>query len=243
MERSNSYVFTYSIVMVVIVAALLSIASYSLKDTQKSNVQKEKMQNILSSIQVESNTKNVVDLYEKYITNSYIIQVQGNLIPYMLVPNGNVTDTIRAFDIDMKKLYSLQRSQRTLPLYEAQKEGKKYIIIPLRGKGLWGPIWGYVALQDDNNTVYGAVFDHQGETPGLGAEINKDKFEGMFQNKQIFNQSGEFASIKVIKGGAAPDNVHGVDAISGGTITSNGVSDMIDTCLSAYASYLQSIKK
>ena len=104
-------------------------------------------------------------------------------------------------------------------------------------------MWGYVALQDDNNTVYGAVFDHQGETPGLGAEINKDKFEHMFKGKQLFDTTGTFVSVKVKKGGAAPDDIHGVDAISGGTITSNGVNDMIDTCVSSYASYLQSIKQ
>ena len=243
MERSNSYIFTYSVIMVVLVAALLSIASYSLKDTQKSNVRKEKMQNILSSIQVESTTDNVEELYAKYIINSAIIDINGNVIPYVLVPNGKVTDTVRAFDIDMKKLYAMPRAQRTLPLFEAQKDGKKYIIIPMRGKGLWGPIWGFISFESDNNTVYGAVFDHQGETPGLGAEINKDKVEHMFRGKQIFDTSGTFISIKVIKGGAAPDNIHGVDAISGGTITSNGVNAMLDTCLSTYVSYLQSIKQ
>ena len=129
MERSNSYIFTYSVIMVVLVAALLSIASYSLKDTQKSNVRKEKMQNILSSIQVESTTDNVEELYAKYIVNSAIIDINGNVIPYVLVPNGKLTDTIRAFDIDMKKLYAMPRAQRTLPLFEAQKDGKKYIII------------------------------------------------------------------------------------------------------------------
>ncbi|HOS84982.1 MAG TPA: NADH:ubiquinone reductase (Na(+)-transporting) subunit C [Bacteroidales bacterium] len=243
MERSNSYIFIYSIVMVVVVAALLSIASYSLKDTQKSNVRKEKMQNILSSIQIESTPENVEELYTKYIINSSIIDAQGKLIPYVLEPNGKIFDTVRAFDVDMKKLYALPRAKRTLPLFEAQKEGEKFVIIPLRGKGLWGPVWGYVALQDDNNTVYGAVFDHQGETPGLGAEINKDKFEHMFKGKQLFDTAGTFVSVKVKKGGAAPDDIHGVDAISGGTITSNGVNDMIDTCVSSYASYLQSNKQ
>ena len=96
-------------------------------------------------------------------------------------------------------------------------------------------------MNEDINTVNGAIFDHKGETPGLGAEISKPKFSDQFKNKQIFDNTGKFTSIQVIKGGAG-DNIHAVDGISGGTITSVGVNDMIDTCLSGYVKYFESIK-
>ncbi|HRW22050.1 MAG TPA: NADH:ubiquinone reductase (Na(+)-transporting) subunit C, partial [Bacteroidales bacterium] len=113
----------------------------------------------------------------------------------------------------------------------------KYII-PLSGKGLWGPIWGYIALNEDMTTVFGATFSHKSETPGLGAEIETDWYQQKFSEKKIFDENGDFVSIKVVKGGAPPDNIHGVDAISGGTITSNGLEDMLFDCLKLYEPYL-----
>ena len=116
---------------------------------------------------------------------------------------------------------------------------QKCFIIPLRGKGLWGPIWGYIALRDDINTVYGAVFAHKSETPGLGAEINQGFFQEPFRDKKIFNENNEFVSIKVIKGGAPEGSLHGVDGISGGTITSDGVTDMLKERVGRYLPYLE----
>ena len=115
--------------------------------------------------------------------------------------------------------------------------------MPLRGKGLWGPIWGYIALKNDFNTIAGAVFDHKGETPGLGAEINTTEFEQKFLNKQIFDQNENFVSVKVIKGIVKPDDLHSVDAISGGTITSKGLEDMIFNGLSSYLPFIKRTKK
>lgn len=243
MERSNTYIFTYSVIMVVIVAALLSVASFSLKETQQANISKEKMQNILASIKIQSEPATVEKLFNTYIIESFFVDNTGKIEKYILSKKGKAVDTLYPFDIDMKLLYSLPVHERKLPVFKAKKEGKEYLILPMRGKGLWGPVWGYISVGEDYNTVYGAVFDHQGETPGLGAEINKDKFENSFSGKQIFDTIGTFVSIKVIKGGALPGDIHGVDAISGGTITSKGVSAMLDTCLRGYTSYLQSIKK
>ncbi len=112
-------------------------------------------------------------------------------------------------------------------------EGKKKYIIPVRGKGLWGPIWGYVALNDDYNTIYGTVFANEKETPGLGAEISERWFQAEFNGKKLFNDTGDFVSIEVVKGGASPDNPHGVDAVSGGTITSKGLEKMLMDSLTA----------
>ena len=110
--------------------------------------------------------------------------------------------------------------------------------MPLEGKGLWGPIWGYLSLKEDLRTINGVNFDHKSETPGLGAEINTTAFESQFIGKQLFRDD-EFTGILVQKGGAAPGDMHAVDAISGGTITSKALEAMIYDCLKNYVDYLK----
>ena len=130
-----------------------------------------------------------------------------------------------------------------MPLYISNIDGSEKYIIPLRGTGLWGPIWGYISLDNDMNTVYGAVFDHKAETPGLGAEINRDFFEKPFNGKRIFDLQGDFVSIAVVKGGAKENDYHGVDGISGGTITSDGVTAMLKERLDKYLPYFENKMK
>ena len=122
------------------------------------------------------------------------------------------------------------------------EKGKVYII-PLRGAGLWGPIWGYIALLSDMNTIYGANFDHQGETPGLGAEINTEKFQKPFIGKTIFDQSGLFTAVIIAKIGEKSDPAHTVDGISGGTITSKGLQKMLFDDLATYQEFFKTLKK
>jgi Na+-transporting NADH:ubiquinone oxidoreductase subunit C len=132
-------------------------------------------------------------------------------------------------------------SNRQLPVFICEKEGNTYYIVPLRGKGLWGPIWGYISFENDLNTVYGAVFDHKSETPGLGAEIKESWFQENFRGKKIF-KDGEFESIEVAKGGADDTDQYAVDAISGGTITSKGLESMIHDCLKSYSTYFETLR-
>ena len=117
--------------------------------------------------------------------------------------------------------------QQYFPVFNSTTDnGEKVTIIPVQGKGLWGPIYGYVSLKSDMNTIYGVTFDHKGETPGLGAEINTTAFESMFPGKKLY-EGDKFVSIGVIKGGAKAADPHNVDAISGGTITSKGLEKML----------------
>ncbi len=132
--------------------------------------------------------------------------------------------------------------QRELPVYVCTKEdGSNFYVFPLRGKGLWGPIWGYISVESDMNTVYGAVFDHKSETPGLGAEINQSWFQKNFRGKKIY-ENGQFRSIEVVKAGTAEASDYSVDAISGGTITSKGVQAMLYDCLEGYESFIKTNK-
>jgi Na+-transporting NADH:ubiquinone oxidoreductase subunit C len=230
---SNTYIFIFSSVMVVLVALLLSVAAMQLKPYQDKNIEVEKKMNILASMQIGSTAKDAVDLYGKYVTESYVINNKGEKI--------EGTD---AFSIDMKNELSKPAVQRMLPIYVGTLEGgKNAFVVPLRGKGLWGPIWGYISFDKDLNTVYGAVFDHQGETPGLGAEISTLPFQKPFIGKKIFSDSVTFSSIKVIKGGIKAGDEHAVDGVSGGTITSKGVEAMLDSCLIGYKAYFLSNRK
>jgi Na+-transporting NADH:ubiquinone oxidoreductase subunit C len=234
-KNSNKYTFIFASVMVVIVAVLLSLAAIGLGPYQAQNVKAEKMQDILSSIGVISDARQAEKLFNQHIKEQLVLNSKGQ----------PVTKGITAFDVDLKKELDKVRTgkadEQLFPLFVFKKDAKLYYVIPVRGKGLWGPIWGYVALEGDRNTVYGASFGHKGETPGLGAEIDTEGFEKQFAGKKILDESGNFVSVKVIKGGASPEDAHGVDAISGGTITSNGVSEMLKRTLASYVPYFKTV--
>jgi len=226
---SNSYTFGFATMMVIIVAALLSYAAIELKPLQDTNIELEKQQNILSSIGVDVQRDLAKEVYSKYIKQEIVLNYKGEEV------DGD------AFEIELKKELKKANSDQALPLFISNVDGFKQYIIPLRGKGLWGPIWGFIALEEDLNTVYGAVFDHKGETPGLGAEINQSFFQEPFIGKSIFD--GEtFKSIRVVKGGAPEGDNYAVDGISGGTITSDGVTDMLLERLNMYLPYITRLK-
>lgn len=241
-RNSNTYTIMYSSVMVIAVAMLLAIASTTLKPAQTKNIETEKKIDILRSIGKadgveKASNKNafVADQFTRYIPEQVVVNSMGDTIPGML-----------AFNIDMMVEIAKPVEQRNLPIYKAKlDDGSVKYIIPLRGRGLWGPIWGYVALNEDLNTIFGATFGHKSETPGLGAEIATPEYQQQFIGKSIFQGDSilTFTSIKVVKGGANPNDPHSVDAISGGTITSKGLESMIYDCLFAYQNYFEKLKK
>ena len=227
--NKNSFTFGFAAIMVIIVAALLSVTDIQLKPFQDRNIELEKKQNILSSVGINVDREDAEEKYSIYIKSELVLNNKGEQI-----------DGI-AFDIDLGKELKKGIDKQELPLFISEIEGKKRYIVPLRGKGLWGPIWGFISLEDDLNRVYGAVFDHKSETPGLGAEINTSMFQDPFSGKTIF-EGEDFTSISVIKGGAMEGDMHGVDGISGGTITSVGVSDMLSERLNMYLPYFNKMK-
>jgi len=237
---TNKYIFIYASVMVIIVAAVLSAAAMFLQPFKERNVKVEKIRNILTSAGIVSTRENAERLFQEHITAELLIDRHGKVI----------NDDRKAFDIDLKtelqKLNELESGQSNVkpafPLFVCENKGDTVFIIPMLGKGLWGPIWGYIALKSDYNTVVGAVFDHQGETPGLGAEISTAVFQKQFVGKKIFDNKDKFVSVAVVKGGMAYSKIprmNGVDAISGGTITSEGLAKMIKLCLANYVSYFK----
>lgn len=232
-KQSNVYTIVYITVMVIVVGAALALTAMSLKDKQTENAQADKMKQILMSVRIASDRASVVDDYHRYITSTLVVNEHGDTI-----------EGADAFALNVAVESKKPAAERELPVYVCTlpDAGVKYII-PLAGMGLWGPIWGYVSLDDDCATVYGAFFDHQGETPGLGAEITKPAFTDQFRGKQMFKDD-QFVPVTVVKKGQVPQgNQDYVDGISGGTITSKGVAAMLDDCLSPYKAFLESKSK
>ncbi len=241
---TNGYIFRYAAILVVVAAALLALAATLLKPFQERNEAIEKMRGILTSAQVtEANASNAIPLFNKYIVEELVLNPKGDVVnTYTKLPKEDAP----AFKLNLKKEYynKSQKKPYQLPLYIAEKDGQKIYIIPMRGTGLWGPIWGNIALTSNFKTVVGVFFDDESETPGLGGEIAKPKFQKQFVGKTIFDNNGKFTSIDVVKGGiqklAASQRIHGVDAISGGTITSKGVDAMLRDVLESYLPYIKS---
>ena len=227
--NKNSYTFSFAAILVVIVAVVLSTTATSLKPFQQENIRLEKMQNLLQSVKIEASFDNAQQKYDSIFETTLVLN-----------SSGEVVEGADAFSMDFASEMKKPESERRYPLFVANMEKTTYYVMPVRGTGLWGPIWGYIALQDDYNTVFGAVFDHKGETPGLGAEIKTDAFSDQFAGKRIMSKSGEFKSISVVKGTASTD--YEVNGISGGTVTSVGVEDMLKDGLAPYLPYFNGIK-
>lgn len=214
--NSNSYTIIYASVMVIIVAFLLAFVSSSLKERQDKNVELDKMKQILSALNVKD-VEDAETTYNQYVKSDLIIDLNGNIISevggFKLEPSG---DRLAVFVCDVN--------------------GATKYILPLYGKGMWDAISGYLCLNDDKQTIYGAFFSHKGETPGLGAEIATEQFQERFLGKTAVS-NGE-VKLSVVKNGKVQDATYEVDGISGGTVTSGCVSTMLQDYLTKYKSYL-----
>lgn len=216
--NSNAYIILYSTVMVVIVATLLALAALGLQKRQYENELNEKKQAILASLSASDQR------YDEFI-DAYVVDKNGARI------DG---EDVFALLNDLPGAYAAGK----FPVFEA-RDGR--VVVPVTGMGLWGPIWGYVALEKDMNTVAGVIMAHKGETPGLGAEIATPKYQAKFVGKTIF-EGDKFVSVTLRKGGAK-DPAHEVDAISGGTKTSDGVTAMLYNSLANYLPLLEAKRR
>lgn len=224
--NSNVYTIVYASVVVIVVAFLLAFVSGALKEKQDENVVLDKKKQILSSLNVD--IKTCADPAAKYLEC-----VKGE---WIVDAEGNVVDTTGGFQVEVSKENSKALAERQLPLYVCQVDGAVKYVIPMRGAGLWGPIWGYISLNDDMCTVFGVYFSHEGETPGLGAEITQPKFKEPFKGKHI-SRNGVFTSISVVKPGKTCEEADYVDGVSGGTMTSQGVNAMLKQGIEQYVGF------
>lgn len=220
-SNSNSYTIIYAAVMVIIVAFMLAFVSSSLRDRQNRNVEFDTKKQILSALNVR-NVEDVENTYKKYVKQDMLMQADGTL-------TENQDGFSTAYEKEVK-------TNKRFHVFVAEKDGDTKYVFPVYGTGLWGAIWGYVALNSDKNTVYGVYFSHASETPGLGAEIATEHFQTLFSGKKAVD-NGQIV-LGVVKNGKVENPECQVDGISGGTITSDGVNLMLKNCLSNYKNFL-----
>ena len=231
--NSNLYIITYSVLMVVVVAFLLAFVSKSLQSKSEANVAIDKKSQILSALNIRNlESEQIEKKYSDVIVADQVLDKHGNI-----VKDGKNKDE-DAFIMSSKDI-----SENLLPLYVCKIDGETKYVVPVYGMGLWGALWGYISINKDGNTVYGSYFSHQSETAGLGALITEKKFQDQFKNKVIFGNSKVLLS--VVKAGkkvnGLPNNSR-CDAVTGATLTSDGVDEMLKTSLKKYTNIFKNIK-
>ena len=249
-RNSNLYTILFSVIVVTISTLLLVLAVILLKPYQEKNIRQEKMTDILYTIGLDKDALAAKAAKDGYKLNYDQIEKYFNTYckkQYALKSDASIDKNVKAFDVKLKPELKKNPKEQVYPIFIAEVDGKKYYIIPLRGKGLWDAIWGYIALEQDLNTIKGVKFGHKGETPGLGAEITKKWFEDEFKGEKIDDKNGVFKGVTVLKGNKDPKNLdkqdNEVDAIAGATLTSNGVTDMIIERLKHYVPFFNKIKE
>ncbi len=242
---SNGYTMTFAVIMVLVVGSMLAFLASSLKPSIKENERIEKQQNILYAMGVNENDESSANFVSTSVAGD---EFQKYIKKQLVIEGDNISESEDAYLIDVKKQQANAKNGkvRKLPLFVGEKEGKTFYVAPIRGKGLWDAIWGYISM-DANMVVQGAYFDHKGETPGLGANIKQRYFMDDFIGEHLMSDTGVFKGIRVAKGNNDPKNEektdYEVDAIAGATITGDGVSAMIKSDLKLYVPYFKSLKK
>ncbi len=244
-KDSNVYTIIFAVIMVLVVGSLLAGFASGLKPLVKSNEKNEKQQNILYAMGINDNeesgaatfiTEDVQAEFDKYIKKQYVIE------------GDKVTENPEAYLIDIKKEETKAKKEgytRKLPVFVGEKDGAEIYVVPVRGKGLWDAIWGFIAI-DKTMTIQGVYFDHKGETPGLGAEIKQRYFMDDFTGEKFLDGEA-FKGISVAKGNNDPKNIdksdYEVDALAGATITGDGVAAMLKKDMRMYVPYFKSLNE
>ncbi len=248
-KDSNGYTFGFAIALVIVVGASLALIAKGLKPLQDRNDVVKKQLDVLSAM-MDVDAKgisraNAEEEFKKFVNleNAVILNVKGEVVEGMYDVDGTVIEG-EAFDVDIRQEFRDKKRKpehRNYPLFIAEMEGKPVYVIPVVGKGLWGPIWGNICLDSDMKTIKGASFGHKGETPGLGAEIKQQFFIDRWVGESISDESGAFLPFEVVKDGSGTKDSK-IDGITGGTITSKGVEEMANRCLQGYVSYFETLK-
>ena len=226
--NSNTYTIIYASVMVIIVAFLLAFVSSSLKPIQDANVAIDKKSQILSSLNIRGLEKSEIEAtYDKVIVCDPIIKADASVV------NEGTGKDEAAFALDSKDV-----NDENMPLYIANVDGATKYVIPVTGRGLWGGLWGYIALNEDCKTVFGAYMSHASETAGLGALLVENWFHERFLGKKLFKGDDANVALTVVKAGSVKEADYEVDGITGATLTTNGVAAMVKDGLQKYIGFI-----
>ena len=240
--NNNVYTIVYTTVVVVIAATILALAAMALKDRQQANIKAETISQMLTAAGFSDKdalaklgNDQILAMYSQNVKTAFLIDAAGNKIGELETEVGNIElqDNLK---VENKKI---AEGDPQLPVYVFEKDGAKINVLPCYGAGLWGPIWGYIAFNGDCSEIVGAYFDHESETPGLGAKIKDEAwFRDQFKGKKVdFDNPDKLFGI--IKGGAPKDDLSKVDAITGATMTCNGLDASLNTWFKAYQPFLE----
>ena len=231
MQQSNTYIIVFSAVLTIVLGGLLSLANQGLKPMQQRSVELDTKKKILGAVTDLKGMKGneVLELYGSTI-ESIVVDINGEVVE----KDENGAEII-AENVDVAKNYKKAPEERLFPVFKYHQAGNtdavEAYIFPVYGTGLWGPVWGFVALETDLNTIKGASFDHKSETPGLGARITSEEITSRYVGKKLFSGSGDLLSVSMLKGENNPSsalNEHHIDGMSGATLTANGMNDMFE---------------
>ncbi len=241
MRQSNFYIILFSALLTIVLGGLLSLAAVGLKPMQDLQVALDTQNKILNAVMDIGPGDDVPAIYDKRI-RSEVVNMKGEVVEEV---DG---EPVVAEKVSIASQFDKDPEDRIYPVYkfvnENNPEQVDAYILPVYGTGLWDDIWGYVALQNDLETLKGVVFDHAGETPGLGARITSIDVQERFQEKKIYDQTGKLVAVRMVKGESGDPNMYGdneVDGLSGATITAVGVNDMLYNYLTYYEAYLEKV--
>jgi len=244
-QQSNTYIIVFSAILTIVLGGMLSVANQGLKPRQQKSIELDTKKKILGAVTDLQNIKGneILDMYGKSI-ESIVVDMNGDIIE-----KDEKGANIVAENVNIAKNFKKSPEERMYPVFKFHKAGDKdaieAYIFPVYGKGLWGPIWGFIALETDLNTIKGTSFDHKTETPGLGARITSAEIRNRYNGKQVFDDNGNLVSIIMLKGENHPqsslDNHH-IDGMSGATLTGNGVNDMLESYFKHYQGYINKSK-
>ena len=239
--NNNVYTIVYTTIIVVVAAAILAIAAMALKPKQDANIKAETISQMLTAAGFASKedlakqgNDQVLAMYSANIKNAFLIDAEGNKTGEL-----ETEGSIELQDNLKQENKNIASGNPSLPVYVFEKDGAEVNVLPCYGAGLWGPIWGYIAFNSDCTEILGAYFDHESETPGLGAKIKDEAwFREQFKGKKV-NFSKPDDAFNIVKGGAPAGDDSAVDAITGATMTCNGLDAALDTWFKAYIPFLQ----
>ena len=240
--NSNVYTIVYTTVIVVVAAAILAIAAMALKPRQDANIKAETISQMLTAAGFSSKeglsklgNDQILSTYSRNIKTAFLIDAEGNKTAELETEVGSIElqDNLK---VENKNIAA---GKPSLPVYVFDKDGAEINVIPCYGAGLWGPVWGYIAFNADCTEIVGAYFDHDSETPGLGAKIKDEPwFREQFKGKSVDFTNPDNA-FDIVKGGASAGDASKIDAITGATMTCNGLDAALDTWFRAYMPYLR----
>ncbi len=257
MDRNGpTYIVLFAVAVCLVCSLFVSTAAVALKERQEINKELDQQLKVLNVTGIikegeAAERTAIVEKFKAHVTPRIIDLAQG-----AAVDTDPATVNVRKALSDPALRTKLDRNSAQVPyapklakVYEIDLDGDKrmdLLVLPIFGKGLWSTLWGFLAVERDGNTIKGITYYEHGETPGLGGEVDNARWKGLWPGRKVYDAQGEVAiAVKKGQAGTVADDPHHVDGLSGATITSQGVTHMLELWLGpkGYGPYLKTLQK